>query len=122
MSISCKCLEEVYGDVHRQAPYCQCSPGYLLHAAVTRNLGMAVTYATVRYWFQKYRTRREIAYITYTHIHTYIQTYLRIVLDPTLFSARVFAVSEALGPRSLQEYILRQVCAQVLPVSGRIML
>ena len=61
MSISCKSLEEQYGDVLRQAPYSACSSAYLLHAAVTRDLNLSVTYATVRYWFDKYRTRGELS-------------------------------------------------------------
>ena len=61
MVLRTKALEDGYGSTLRTPPYSDCTSAYLLHAAITRDLGIDVTYATVRYWYDKYRLHGELS-------------------------------------------------------------
>ena len=61
MVLRTKALEDGYGSTLRTPPYSDCTSAYLLHAAITRDMGIDVTYATVRYWYQKYRLQGEVS-------------------------------------------------------------
>ena len=58
MVLRTKALEDGYGSTLRTPPYSDCTSAYLLHAAITRDMGIDVTYATVRYWYRRRRRRR----------------------------------------------------------------
>jgi len=111
MVLTTKSLEDGYGSTLRTPPYSACTSAYLLHAAITRDLGIDVTYATVRYWYDKYRFHGELSARSAAEAN---DKYGEILQALSVDNSTAYKLCKALRERTPPVYLTDRVSKQWL--------